>query len=77
MNEQSKDFRRFTFCTTCSALILVSATESHVCQTRAHEPVAVCTVELPMPLHIREGGNPGRPQISFERIVLTTSTSSR
>lgn len=76
MNERSSSLR-FTFCTVCSALILVSGTESHVCQPRVPDSVAACAIEVPMPLHIREGGNPGRPQISFERIVLTTSTSSR
>ena len=65
----------FTFCTLCSATFLLSEAKSHVCRP-SRVPVAACAVEVPMPLHIHQGGDPGRPsQLRPELIATTTSTA--
>ena len=76
MNDRSNPLR-FGFCTACSALILLSGTEPHVCRPTAPTPAAACAIEVPMPLHIHQGGDPRPSQIRVEPLVLTTSTSSR
>jgi hypothetical protein len=74
MNEHASPLR-FTFCAACSALMLVSGAESHVCQPRAHDSVVACDIEAPALLHIHQGGSPEPSQLRSEPVAITTSTA--
>lgn len=64
----------FTFCAACSATLLASEVEFHVCR-RSADPIAACAVEVPALLHIHQPDNPGRPP-QFRPEVITAGTST-
>ena len=75
MNKQPNSLQ-FTFCVACSAMLLASEAEFHVCSSDSHDPVAACTVEMPAPLHIeQEGGRPEPSHLQARPIAIGTSTT--
>jgi hypothetical protein len=63
-------------CSVCSVVLLTSELASHKCQPRAGDSRVQCPIEMPPALHTHQGGGPERSPLSFERIVINTSTGS-